>query len=706
MNLSRSLFLLLCALIISGQSFANSIDKGYEALYKFDYFKAKKYFTKGLKYHTGPAAQGLAIIYYRQDNPFHSFDSALVYIQMSHTKWFVTKERRKVLYQKYGFTEDSITSLRQLVSSEFYADAVATGQVTPLTDFIKDHSWAKEVDRAVEIRDSLAFFNVVNSNQSFGFKAYTESYPNSQYASLAVENYHNLLFEETTQANDLASYVEFVTLYPDNPNLKEAENKIYEIVTYPNTTEAFEVFIEKYPENSFVQSSWKELFQSYLSEDYSREYIDQFLVKYPNYPYPEDIVRELSLIDSVFLPWQKDELFGFIGTNGEIYAQPIYNSVSFFSEGLSAVEIDGKYGYITKTGELLIPCQFDAASEFHDGRAIVECADKMGMIDRNGRFILPCEFDDVGPVTDDDIFYASKDDKYGYFGFYGKNRIPMMYEDAFDFNQGRAKVEFEGKQGYIDIYGSFVVPPAYEKISPFFDTLYTFEDDGLVGLMNHKCQIFLEPKFSVIGQLSEGLAVAILAETEELVYIDTIGNIRIQGGFEVFPNYLLLGEFHGNTAVVMMEGKYGRIDHTGKLKTPVKYQNIGQGASFYPFEKDGLWGLMNNLNEVVIPHSYESVELIGDNYLIVSKHDTLGMTSCAGNFLLPLSFKSITPLKEDLFIVDDWKGLALYKGNKILTKHVYKQVGLYHEDFVFLVEEDRIVYYDLKNSKIIEAIDE
>jgi TPR repeat protein len=58
----------------------------------FDYFQAKKLFQKSLKKDTSPAAYGLAQIYFRKDNPFHSLDSAYKYIGIAKS----TREKVKL----------------------------------------------------------------------------------------------------------------------------------------------------------------------------------------------------------------------------------------------------------------------------------------------------------------------------------------------------------------------------------------------------------------------------------------------------------------------------------------------------------------------------------------------------------------------------------------------------------------------------------
>lgn len=63
-----------------------------------------------------------------------------------------------------------------------------------------------------------------------------------------------------------------------------------------------------------------------------------------------------------------------------------------FSEGLAAVENDGKYGYVDKSGEMAVAPRFDCATEFSEGLAAVEINDEWGFIDKSGTFIIKPQF--------------------------------------------------------------------------------------------------------------------------------------------------------------------------------------------------------------------------------------------------------------------------------------------------------------------------
>src|SRR5690606_29189471 len=159
-------------------SFGGNIKGGYEALSIYDYFKAKKRFYKSLKADESFASFGLATIYYRKDNPFHSLDSAYVYINRAHDSYSIIKEKKKVKFQ-HLVNPEKIDSLRQTISTAFFNLALTENSIEGYQQFINKHSWAKEVERATFMRDSIAFNNAKDANSSIAYQAFISNYATS-----------------------------------------------------------------------------------------------------------------------------------------------------------------------------------------------------------------------------------------------------------------------------------------------------------------------------------------------------------------------------------------------------------------------------------------------------------------------------------------------------------------------------------------------
>lgn len=60
------------------------------------------------------------------------------------------------------------------------------------------------------------------------------------------------------------------------------------------------------------------------------------------------------------------------------------NKKTEFSEGLKAVEQNGKWGFINKDKELVIPYEYDDAANFDNGHAFVKKDGQLGLIGKDG----------------------------------------------------------------------------------------------------------------------------------------------------------------------------------------------------------------------------------------------------------------------------------------------------------------------------------
>ena len=145
---------------------ASRIDKAFVALNAYNYFKAKTLFEKSIKKNYSAASFGLASIYFREDNPFHSIDSAFVCIKRSETSYGLLNEKRKQAYKKYGFDYLNIVELRAKISSSFYQRAIKSNSVAGFNDFIANHPWSNELFAATFKRDSIAFQLAITANNS------------------------------------------------------------------------------------------------------------------------------------------------------------------------------------------------------------------------------------------------------------------------------------------------------------------------------------------------------------------------------------------------------------------------------------------------------------------------------------------------------------------------------------------------------------
>ena len=86
----------------------------------------------------------------------------------------------------------------------------------------------------------------------------------------------------------------------------------------------------------------------------------------------------------------------FINTKGDQKSDS-YEKVRDFCEGLAAVKKNNKWGYINSKGEVVIPTRYDHVTDFYCGYALVQNGTAYGIIDTSGNSVIEAfSFNDIG----------------------------------------------------------------------------------------------------------------------------------------------------------------------------------------------------------------------------------------------------------------------------------------------------------------------
>lgn len=185
------------------------------------------------------------------------------------------------------------------------------------------------------------------------------------------------------------------------------------------------------------------------------------------------------------------KMSGFVNADGKT-ASPSRNLARYLSIGEMNCNLmkafDGaSWQYIDKNGNVAFDGRFLGASDFEEGRAVVETDTGYGLIDDEGRFVIEPVFDDISWDSYNNVAIVTKDGKsglcsrngdrvtgldyeqildcsegllparkeflYGYIGKDGKQAIGFIYDDAFGFRDGVARVRRKGRESLIDTEG-------------------------------------------------------------------------------------------------------------------------------------------------------------------------------------------------------------------------------------------------------------
>ena len=209
---------------------------------------------------------------------------------------------------------------------------------------------------------------------------------------------------------------------------------------------------------------------------------------------------------------------GYIDKTGKVVIPAEYGSAWEFSEGLAAVEKDGKIGVIDKTGKTVIPFQYSWAehgsssmakplAEFHEGLATVLQDGKYGYIDKTGAEVIPRQYQTAKSFSEG-LAAVQKDKKWGFIDKTGKVVIPFQYGDAVSFSEGLAAVQKNGKWSYIDKTGKEVLSVSYDDVYSFSEGLAAVKEDGKWGYIDRTGKLVIPCRYEAYATpFSGGFAV-------------------------------------------------------------------------------------------------------------------------------------------------------------------------------------------------------
>lgn len=271
-------------------------------------------------------------------------------------------------------------------------------------------------------------------------------------------------------------------------------------------------------------------------------------------------------------------------------------------------------GYETQW--VITPQYTHAAKEFSEGLAAVEINGKVGFIDRLNRFVIPPVFDPMDDLAGFryGLAVVKKDGKFGFINKKGEFVINPIYDDAENFGNDYLAVVKRGKKfGCIDIKGDSIVPCTYiakemmknvpMKNKPYREAKKMAKERWDQGYYNNA----LIP----IDQVSDDVDSNILNPDWQ----EPAGNVK--------PDGAPAGD--GFYIVSSTDGKKGVTDSYGRKQLPCIYKNVTYDKTQRVFIVEG---------DVTTPEKYNFVgtglAYAGGGWIIPPVFDSVGNFNAAG----------------------------------------------------------------------------
>jgi hypothetical protein len=691
-----SLRITLLLLLLSSPYYAGNIKKAYKALYIYNYFEAKRLFEASLSKAPIPAAFGLSNIYYRTDNPFSNIDSAYKYIIKCENNFKIADEKTKKELLSYEINQQSIDSIKTLVNNRAFVFYKSKNSAEALNKFISIYTTSPQYFIAINLRDSIAFADAIKQDTYEAYKEFIKTYPKAKEIEKSRELYSLKHFQHITENNSLKEFEDFIENNPTSPLVNEAENAIYKLSINNGTIEEYETFVKNYPNNHNVSDAWRSLYYM-CTKEYTLPEFESFKNKYPDFPHKYLLLRDLESIKKKFYPILSNGKWGFVDNEGTVVVPCLYDWVEEFSEGFAGCSFNEKAGFIDGGGKVVIPFHYEHVESFLQGTAIVQKDKKYGIINKRGKEVIPFEYDEIADYSEG-FAVVSINEKYGYINAKGNVIIPTIYSEAGDFNEGFAVVKMNEQFGYIDTSGKQLTVITFDWCGNFENGRAKVQLNNKFGIIDKAGDTLLPFIYDFLGDYSEGAI--IIVKNGKYGFADTTGNIIIPLDYDFSDRSLLSLKFKNNMVVAELNNKQHLINRKGKSINKTEYTRIQPFSSgLAAVELNGKWGYIDTTFKIKIPCAYQYAGEFTDTLAKVrDENGKVGFINKSGSVSIPLiyddatSFKngqSIVTISGKLGLIDLW-GRSIVECSLDDIKEVNDQMYLFKK-------AEKMAYFNFKD---------
>jgi len=344
-----------------------------------------------------------------------------------------------------------------------------------------------------------------------------------------------------------------------------------------------------------------------------------------------------------------------------------------------------KWGLIDKDGKILAEPQYDWMAGFLEGLCAVYLNNRWGFLNTAGALVIPIMYDYIYDPTDDGEFFAyaypNPEHKIrgfyngfalvnygGYWGFINKNNTPLgegfAYNAASNFSEdGIASVrkyipnDNLAYSGLLRTNGTYIIAPQVANSQGYIFRMVRPVYGGLAGgnwltqnniisrgIINSSGQVvhtLAAGQYDLIQDFSEGLGMVI--KDRKIGFID-------RNGREVIPMVFdTASVFKNGLAKVSQSGKYGLVKNDGYYALTPEYDEINEfSEGFAVIKKDGKYGFINSAGKIICSPKYDNAAKFSDGVLPVQTGGSWGLINTQAGEVLSAKYEAIGDFNDGL----------------------------------------------------------
>ncbi|MDH4058642.1 MAG: hypothetical protein OEU76_07745, partial [Cyclobacteriaceae bacterium] len=205
--------------------------------------------------------------FFAEGNPSYQIDSAYRYVMKAISGYSVAEPKAIDKMRRFPLDSAILVQRRMAIDSAAFVRAKQLHTERSYLEFIERFPFAKEQNRAKELRDEVAYVDALKENTYESFNLFLTKYPNASRAKEARERYEFLLFEAKTKDSKLVSFKSFIEEFPGSPYRPNAELQVFEISTASGKSTTFSDFINLYPNSNLVSKARNILYHILKEEE-------------------------------------------------------------------------------------------------------------------------------------------------------------------------------------------------------------------------------------------------------------------------------------------------------------------------------------------------------------------------------------------------------------------------------------------------------
>ncbi|WP_299461887.1 WG repeat-containing protein [uncultured Microscilla sp.] len=585
----RKLGIIACLVaLLTSQGFADRVTSAYKQLQKGRYDKTKSLLDRAIgKQAINAGAHYIYALYFlTKENPAYQVDSSYTHIMLSLSHYAQIDKGDSTTWAKVGITLTSIERHRRKVESVAFSLAKSQNTITAYQTYVERFTTARELNKAIELRNQLAWNNAQALHSIAGYQSFIKTYPKASQVAEAQTRIDFFVYEAETTPATLKNLEAFLANNPQSVYRDSAVNQVFDLVSVNHQKATYEWFMKKYANSTAAKTAGDWLMSMYQNEGKLRQFYQQF-GNYHRIAY----VQQLLEVDSL-------QYF------------PILEA--------------GRYGFIDQAGGLRIPIKYKQIYQdylcegIQDRFIMVRQNNLTGVIDKLGKTLIPVYYDQVEVLTDG-VFKVVKNGMSGAFHQSGFPILPTVYDKIEVLNQYFLRVYRDGMWGVATLNGKLIVDCNFSEIDKKANSFVLFRKDNRYALIKNS-QVFdqfLKQQFSLQLMYDEvdwiGGAYIKVLDQEKQGVVDTTGQLVLP------PKFTQIKDLRVGWAARTSDSTAWQLyKRKGGLLSKTFFEMASPHDRFFVAKKQGKWGALSVVGDTLEPFKRDSLVFIG-NVLLTFK---------------------------------------------------------------------------------------